>query len=197
MITENNFKAAAITLGCDVATIKAVNEVEARGAGFLPNGKIKILFEPHIFWQQLQKVARIKPTAFLPKHSDILYPKWTRGKYGKESEQHGRLSRASLINKEAAYLSASWGAFQVMGFNFKKCGFKSVFDMVTEFEKGEYEQLVGFINYVKHDKLDDELRTKNWASFARQYNGAGYKGNPFTTNDDYDLKLTAAYKKYS
>ena len=57
--------------------------------------------------------------------------------------------------------------------------------------------MVEFINYVKHDKLDDELRTKNWASFARQYNGAGYKGNPFTTNDDYDLKLTAAYKKYS
>jgi hypothetical protein len=195
-ITDAQFSAAAITLGCKVSTIKAVNKVEARGSGFLPDGKIKILFEPHIFWQQLQKVARIKPTSFLPKYADILYPKWTRGKYGKESEQHGKLNRACLISREASLMSASWGSFQIMGFNFAMCGFKSVEQMVAEFAKGEYEQLLGFVNYVKNAGLAKYLVKKDFVSFAKYYNGTGYKGSPFTTNDDYDLKLIAAEKDF-
>lgn len=196
MINEIQFAEAANLIGCDIPTIKAVNEVEARGAGFLPDSQIKILFEPHIFWKELIR-AGINPKQHVLGNEDILYPKWQRGKYGAESAQHGRLERAKLIHKEAAMKSASWGAFQIMGFNFRACGFTSVEAMVATFEKDEYEQLKGFVNYVKNAGLDDELRRHDDAGFADGYNGDGYKGSPYTTNDDYDLKITAARKRFA
>lgn len=196
MITETQFKAAAITLGCDVATIKAVTEVESRGAGFLPNGKLKILFEPHIFWQELVR-AGLNPNNYTKGNEDILYKNWQRGKYGTESQQWARLERAKAIHKQAALNSASYGLFQIMGFNAKACTYTSAEAMIIDYEKGEDKQLVGFCNYITKSGLLDELKAHDWAGFARQYNGAGYKGSPFTTNDDYDLKLAAAYKKYS
>jgi two-component sensor histidine kinase len=52
-LTEEDYKRAARRLGCSVAAIKAVAEVEAPGSGFLPDGRPKILFERHIFRRQL------------------------------------------------------------------------------------------------------------------------------------------------
>jgi len=49
MISENQFSTSAKSLNVEVASIKAVAEVESSGDGFLADGKPKILFEPHIF----------------------------------------------------------------------------------------------------------------------------------------------------
>ena len=43
------------------------------------------------------------------------------------------------------------------------------------------------VRFIVHNKLDDELRTHNWAGFARGYNGAGYAKN------GYHTKLAARY----
>jgi hypothetical protein len=43
------------------------------------------------------------------------------------------------------------------------------------------------INFIKSAKLDDELRAKNWAAFAKGYNGSGYRAN------QYDTRLAKAY----
>ena len=48
-ISEGDYQAAAQSLGCEVAAIKAVASVESRGRGFLPSGRPKILFESHVF----------------------------------------------------------------------------------------------------------------------------------------------------
>ncbi len=44
---------AASTLGVPLASVRAVNEVESRGAGFLPDGRPVILFERHVMYRQL------------------------------------------------------------------------------------------------------------------------------------------------
>ena len=196
MINDIQFAEAAKLIGCDIATVKTVNAVEARGKGFLDNGKLKILFEPHVFWRELVR-AGVNPNNHVKGNEDILYRKWVRGKYGTETAQWGRLERAMKIHKEAALKSTSFGAFQTMGFNFRACGFTSVEGMVAAYEKDEYEQLKGFISYVKNSGLADELVRKDWPGFAEGYNGAEYKGSPFTTNDDYDLKLASTYKKFA
>jgi hypothetical protein len=59
-------------LGCEVAAIKAVTEVEGAGQGMLANGKPRILFEPHIFWKQLSAKG-IDPNQYAEKNSNILY----------------------------------------------------------------------------------------------------------------------------
>lgn len=184
MISEQAFQNAAKQLGCEVASIKAVAEVESAGGGMLPDGKPKILFEPHIFWRELVERG-IKPVK-----SDICYPKWQTGKYGPVSAQHGRLERAAAINRDAALESCSWGMFQIMGFNWSRCGVTSLQAFVNEMYKGEDAQLQLFVNYIIKAGLADEIGDKRWAAFARQYNGAGYAANK------YDIKLSAAYKKY-
>src|SRR6185436_13915177 len=49
LLNEGDYQQAADLLKCDIAAIKAVAEVESRGAGFLPDGRPKILFERHKF----------------------------------------------------------------------------------------------------------------------------------------------------
>lgn len=196
MITESQFNEAAEIIGCDTAVIKAVYAVEARSKGFLDDGKVKILFEPHIFWQELVRFG-LDPNKYVAGNEDILYRKWQRGKYGPETKQWSRLDRAVRIFKEAAMNSASYGSFQIMGFNHKACLYTSAEAMVIAFEKNEYEHLKAFCLYVKKSGLADELQRKDWAGFAKGYNGPGYKGSPYTVTDDYDLKLAAAYKKYA
>ncbi|MDB5205145.1 MAG: putative phage-related protein [Flavisolibacter sp.] len=188
MISEKQFADSAKTLNVEVAAIKAIAEVESSGEGLLADGKPKILFEPHIFWKQL-RAKGIEPSMFMEENPDILYPKWKSGAYGPVSKQHDRLERASKINKEAAQLSASWGKFQIMGFNWKACGAASLQQFVDDMNS-EDGHLLRFTHYILSSHLDDELRTHDWAGFALAYNGPLYRRN------NYDTKLKAAYTKF-
>ena len=189
MISEQQFKSSAQNLQIEVAAIKAVAEVESAGEGFLPDGKPKILFEPHIFWKQL-RAKGINPQLFMEENADILYPNWKPRAYGPVSMQHSRLERAAKINREAALTSASWGKFQIMGFNWKLCGAPSLQAFVNDMYKDEDAHLRCFTNYILHTRLDDELRGHDWAGFALAYNGPLYRRN------NYDVKLKSAYLKY-
>lgn len=184
-ISEQKFAQAAKRIGCKVAAVKAVHAVESKGAGFLPNGTPKILFEPHIFWKELKK------RGITPVVSDICYPKWGTKPYGKESEQPARLERASKIHREAALMSCSWGLFQICGFNYKTCGCKTLQEFINKMYESEESQLELFITYIINSNLDDELIGEDWKSFAAQYNGPLYFKNA------YDTKLRKAFIKYS
>lgn len=104
-ISEKSFITAATKIGCSITVIKAVDKVESRGSGFLSNGDVKILFEPHIFWKYLKKAN------IIPVQSDICYPTQGMQAYGSESMQHPKLQRAVKINRDVALMSASWGRF--------------------------------------------------------------------------------------
>ncbi|CAM1358376.1 N-acetylmuramidase domain-containing protein [Tenacibaculum xiamenense] len=184
----------------ELAVVKAVNEVESRGKGFFVYGKPVILFEGHVFWRQLEKRG-VSPESLLSEESkDVLYKKWTRKYYIGGEKEYSRLEKAAeLLNsedvREAAYCSASWGAFQIMGYHYKSLGYDSIDDFVSKMYDHEREHLKAFgkfigVNYFKGKKLIDWLRDKNWANFARAYNGPGYKENR------YDSKLQNAYEKY-
>lgn len=190
MITSKQFEDAAAMLGVEVAAIKAVAEVESSGNGFLSTGEPVILFEPHVFWRQL-KAKGINPDQVRnDTNKDILYPKWGDLPYGRPSEQHGRLKRAVDINREAALQSASWGRFQIMGYHYKACGCDTLQDFINAMYKDEGEHLRLFCNYLKNSRLDVPLKRKDWTSFARGYNGAGFEKN------NYHKKLNTAYLKY-
>ncbi len=190
MITEQQYQQAAELLGVDTASIKAVKQVESRGSGFLSDKSVTILFEPHIFWQELQREGK-DPFKFLPQNADILYPNQKPGAYGKYSEQWPKLERAMRINIPAAYRSASWGLFQILGKYYHETGCKTIQEFVDSMKKDEGEHLILFCNLIKHRGLDSALRRKDWATFARYYNGAAYRQNK------YDEKLASAYNSFS
>ena len=190
MLTEQDYINAASILSVEVACVKAVAEVESTGSGFLADGSVKILFEPHIFWKEL-RAKGIDPNKHTKGNEDILYLQWGYRPYGKYSQQHGRLNRAKLIDEDAALASASWGAFQILGKYFYEAGYSNVKDFVADMNKGETQHLISFCKLVKYRNLDDELRNRLWEQFAEAYNGKGYKKNK------YHIKLPAAYEKYS
>lgn len=178
VLTEADFTRAATAIGCSVAAIKAVCAVEAPRGGFLPDGQPTILFERHKFSQRTGgKFDKQAP--------DISNPK--RGGYLGGATEHGRLQKAAALDRTAALESASWGKFQIMGFNWKACGFTSVQAFINAMYESEGAQLDAFIGFVKSEGLADELREHRWADFARRYNGADYAVNR------YDTKLAAAY----
>jgi peptidoglycan hydrolase-like protein with peptidoglycan-binding domain len=183
-LTDQDFADCATNLNCQIAAIRAVVDVESAGGGFLPDGRPKILFEAKYF-------HKLTNGQFDKSNPNISSPVWNKKLYKGGAREWDRLNEAAALNRSAALQSASWGLFQIMGANYKACGFASADDFVAAMEKSEGEQLKAFANFVRSNKLDGFLRTRKWASFAKGYNGPGYAQNK------YDQKLAAAYNKHS
>lgn len=188
-LTENDFIRCSNLIGTDIATIKAVCEVESGGSGFISPGKPKILFEGHIFWKELKK-AGLKPENYIQGNEDILYKAWDKTKYCGGSREYDKLERAIVIDRCCALKSASWGLFQIMGFNYLMCGCETIDDFVGKMKRSEGSQLDLFTEFIKRNALGGYLRDLDWAGFAKAYNGPGYRENK------YDEKLESAYNKY-
>lgn len=190
-LAEKDLELVADLLDCEVAALKALQEVETGGrGGFFAPGKPAILFEGHIFWNQLKKKG-INPQDYCAGNEGILYPKWSKAHYKGGIAEYDRLEKARKINREAADASASWGMFQIMGFNYAACGEPTVESFVSAMCESELKQLVLSARFIKKAGMLPALKTKNWAEFARRYNGPAYAENM------YDMKLAQAYRKYS
>ncbi len=189
-LSEEDFTFVARLLDVETAALKAVQEVETGGrGGFFAPGKPAILFEGHIFWNQLKKHG-INPEEHTASNENILYPKWEKGHYKGGLGEYERLEKARAIHHEAADASASWGMFQVMGFNYAACDEMSVSSFVQAMTESEQRQLILAGRFIKKSGMLPALQTRNWAEFAKRYNGPAYAQNK------YDEKLAAAYLKY-
>ena len=189
-LTEEDYIAAATALGVDEATIRAIIEVETGGkSGFLPSGKPRILFERHLMWRRLRAYG-FNPPDYAEGNIDILGPDWDRQYYVGGEGEWERMERASRIHLPSAIEATSWGLFQILGMHWKALGYESAQDFSRKMEESEMKQLEAFIRYVRVNNLIDELRNKDWRGFSKKYNGPGFSEN------HYDTKLAAAYKKW-
>lgn len=206
-LTAQDFADAAEALGCSVAQIRAVFEVEASGAGWFtdmrgeilaldgPGGFLdgsslpKILFEAHVFDKETGG-------RFRSSHPNLSSARWNKALYVGGQGEYERLHRAMQLDARAALRSASWGAPQIMGFNHKLAGFDTVEAFVEAMKTGARAHLMAFVAFVKASGLTAALRqiTTYHASaepFARGYNGPGYKAN------EYHVKIARAFAKWS
>lgn len=181
-LADADINLAAQQLGVEPALIRAVDEVESRGAGFLEDARPKILFERHIF-------SRRTDHRFDASHPGISNP--IAGGYGAAgAHQYDRLHEAIALDRKAALQSASWGRYQVMGFNAEACGWKDVEAFVAAMMQSEAEHLRAFIGYCRANDLARFLVAHDWRSFTRGYNGPG-------NVDDYAQKLAIAYRRHA
>ena len=174
----------ALKLNCDPATVLAVAEVESGGGHDLPDGRPKILFEAHWF-------SKLTGGKYDDSHPGISSPVWDRSLYKGGTAEWGRLDAACALDRNAALQSASWGLFQIMGFNYKACGFDTVSAFV-EFIKGPDDaDMEAFINFVRSNpKILKAMQEKDWRTFALHYNGPG-------AVPSYSAKMSDAYAKYA
>lgn len=185
LLTSGDFAAAALSLGCDVASIQAVAEVEAPKGGFGADGRPTILFEAHIFHGETGG-------RFTASHPHLSSKTWNRKLYAKTQDgEHARLTQAMKLDRKAALRSTSWGKFQIMGFNHVAAGYDYLDAFIAAMGLTERHQLDAFVSFLKSKKLDAALREGRWKDFARGYNGARYAEN------QYDVKLAKAHAKYA
>lgn len=181
-LRDLDYERAARALRCTVAAVRAVAQVESAGGGFLADGRPKILFERHIFHARTS--GRHSGS-----HSGVSWPQ--RGGYLGGRREYDRLAVALALDRKAALQSASWGKFQIMGFNAASCGHSDVESFVAAMVSGEPAQLDAFVAFIKTCKLDDELIRRDWAGFARGYNGPAFAQN------SYDRKMADAYALFA
>jgi peptidoglycan hydrolase-like protein with peptidoglycan-binding domain len=183
-LTPQDFSTVAQSIGCEVAAVRAVAEVEAAGAGFQNDGRPKILFEAHWF-------SDFTGGRFDRTNGDISSPVWNRDLYVGGAGEWDRLYRALFLNRVAALRSTSWGLGQIMGFNHIAAGYPDVESFVRDMHESEGKQLTAMFNFIKSNRLDRFLITRDWAGFALRYNGESYRINR------YHEKLAAAYSRWS
>ena len=183
--TEADYLRFAEILGIDAATIRAVMEVETGpGSGFLPDGRMKILFERHVF-------HRLTGGRYDESHPDVSSP--TGGGYGPSGDaQYNRVAEAFSLDPDAALQATSWGRLQIMGMQYKSLGYDTVGEFVRFMSQSDANQLeAGFIGFIRTWGLDKPLQTHDWTGFARRYNGPNYAAY------GYDKRLSEAYQRIS
>ena len=198
-LSLKDLQEAARRLDVPLASVLAVNEVESNGAGFLANGKPAILFERHVMYQRLALVRNEgDDPAALQQHAKQLAAQWPSlvnpkpGGYVGGTGEHQRLAQARMVDAIAADESASWGAFQIMGYHWQRLGYASVADFVARMHASEAEQLEAFVRFIETDPaLHKALKARKWATFAKGYNGPDYARNL------YDVKLERAYDRHA
>ena len=150
-LTEQDFIDAAGKLDCEVAVIKSICAVEAPKGGFLPDGRPTLLFERHVF-------SKRTGGKYDASHPDISNKK--PGGYIGGAAEHNRMDQAACLNKDAALMSASWGKFQIMGFNYDQCGFATIQSFVNAMYKDERSQLDAFVEFMLNNNMIDSLRSQ-------------------------------------
>ncbi|MGV3579985.1 N-acetylmuramidase family protein [Brevundimonas sp.] len=205
--TTADFADAAERLGCSVAQIRAVWDVEATGSGWFtgvraeilaldgPGGFLdgsnlpKILFEAHHF-------DRLTGGRFRKSYPNLSSARWNKALYVGGQGEYERLHRAMQLDCDAALKSTSWGGPQIMGFNHALAGYATVDALVEAMKTGGRAHLMAFVAFVQNSGLTDALKAittfhASAVAFARGYNGPGYSAN------DYHIKIARAFAKWS
>jgi N-acetylmuramidase-like protein len=184
-LTEPDYVAAAARIGAEVAAVQAVAQVEAGGRiGFGGDGRPIIRYELHIFH------GRTGGT-YDRTHPHLSQPTLaagnrfhTGGQANEWSLMYGAMILRDASGKRRAsdaWRSASWGMFQVMGFNFA-VDWADIATFVNDMFVSEAQHLRAFLGYVRTNHLGNTLVNHDWAGFARGYNGPDYATNNYDTN---------------
>jgi len=182
-ISAQAWRDVARELDVEQSALQAVATVEAAGAGFVPGDppRPKVLFEGHAF-------HRLTGGRFAAQAPSLSYPKWDKSKYsGSASGEWLRLEAACQLDRSAALQSASWGLFQIMGFNYVYCGCPDVETFAALQHSGVDAQLECFARFIARPPFLEALRRRKWDEFAKAYNGPGYARNRYAD------KMAAAY----
>lgn len=192
MFDDGTFKIVAEIAndrGISAAALAAVVEVESNGIVFakvdgrdVPLIRIEGHYFDRLVPAKKQKQARSAGLASA-KVGAVKNPK-------SQADRYRMFQRMCDIDKDAAIMSCSWGVGQVMGVHWSKLGFVSPDAFRMFVMTGLRNQIEVMVRFIEFSSLIDEIHRRDWAGFARIYNGPAYKANA------YDTKMAKAYARY-
>lgn len=166
-VTQEQVEKMAGGLGCDYDQLNAVAITESGGSGYDSQGYPKMLFERHKY----------------DKFTSGMYSvcSWSNPSSGGYNESSwDKLCHAACQDTDAAFKSASWGKFQVMGYWFCDLGYASPLEMAYSTVLAEAAHYYLFCGYIRIANLTAALRKvssdpDDCRDFAYGYNGPGYE----------------------
>lgn len=183
-ITPADITLIAESLGTSSYQVMAVAEVEANGAAWDRQGRLKVLWERHYMWKRIQKRVPLlsdpKPGGYtLDADKDGINDSWEK------------IADAACRWGIIAFECASFGKFQIMGAWWKDLGYASPIDFAWELSRDEYSNYDALARFVRRNNLIPAMkklssRSEHNRAFARGYNGPAYAKNR------YHEKLAAA-----
>lgn len=153
--------------GIEPALILAIGKKESNLNNYDKNGLLIKRFEPHIYRGfLLVKKGRLLKHPVLPG----IMPEWIK--------QHNE--------DELRLLSTSWGIFQIMGYYYPEMGYKTIIDLVEDWNVEEIciKKSLEFIVKYRGGNFLKALQNNDYINIARMWNGLGYARN----NYDKDLE---------
>jgi hypothetical protein len=188
--TQTQIREVASKYKIDPAALLAISEVESGGKPFVViNGRQEpiIRFEGHYFDRRLSGAKRdlarkqglASPVVGGVKNPNSQNDRWTL------------LDRASRIDHKAALESVSWGLGQVMGSHWEALGYGNVDDLVNTARSSVGGQVELMVKFIIKNNLKGAIDRRDWAAFARGYNGPAYAKNA------YDKNMAKAYSRYA
>lgn len=172
-------KALSAEYGVDERLAKAVLAVESGGSGF-QNGRLVLRLEPHVLRSRLEALFSAQGFA-------VGSPPWDGSQHrykgqpfhGNQDKEHATFADVLARLRSVVFESASYGAGQIMGFNYGLTGYASAEAMYDAFDQSEEKQLRAMFDYFKNKVGNDGrsaldcLRAGDLVGFARLYNGIG------------------------
>lgn len=195
-----DYKAAGLELRCPPSMVHALALKETKGQPFLADGRPVILFERHQFYKRMKDRALAERLAKTER--DICSSSLKSSKnidpmdrYQGGAKEWEFLERAKRYDEKAALESASYGQFQVMGFNAVAIGYKTVQEFVQLMHEDVYQHLEAMVRFIKATPVALRgMRNKNFQEVALGYNGAGYRANRYdTVLAEYEKSVAPLY----
>jgi len=180
--------AAAEALRVDPAALLAVVEVESGGRAFARvEGRDAplIRWEGHVFHRNLPPALRsraVEAGLSSPRPGEIANPR-------AQADRYAMLRRAEEIDLDAAPMAVSWGVGQVLGENWRWLGYPSPQALAAEALSGLQGQVRLMMRFIDRRGLREALEARDWAAFARAYNGPDYRRHR------YDARMAAAHAR--
>lgn len=176
-------KKIAAEFNIEAAVAACFIETETGGLGFNEDGKIIIQFEPSWY----RKLSTYAPSGL-----------WSLNGVETQKKEWAAFNNAFSLDPEHAMQATSIGLGQIMGFHYKRLGYKTVGDMWDDAKKGLDRQIWQMCKFIATDiKLISCLKAHDWDGVATIYNGASYKKMAEKWHRlPYDKTMAIAYEKY-
>jgi hypothetical protein len=184
-------QALARMVGIDIASGLAVWYVESGSRSHIP-GRAIIRFENHLFYRNWGKFnENIYNLHFRHGgHLDLPGKAWLNHQFRKNTTDpwqnvHIKGPRSQereyevlnvairLAGQDPALRSISIGGPQILITNHSRIGYSSPRQMFDAFQASERFHVLGFFDFCRRGNLLRFLRARQWADFARRYNGSG------------------------
>lgn len=174
--------AEANRLRIDPSVAVAVLAAEVSGKPYGPDGRLKIRFENHIFYDNWGKQNELR---FRQHFSFADDRKWEghswrpnandawQSFHGNQSTEWRVFEFARNLDEQAALLSISMGAPQIMGFNHSAIGYATVQEMFYAFCSDVGNQIACLFRFIQVKNLVEVVRQRDFLTFAQIYNGRG------------------------